>query len=266
MGRTKDLEAVDRITHVHVRLKRDLGGRAVLFRAEEEGRLRVEPGHDGPQLSRAKHVARLARNFAGNCMPDGDSEISDSSFGAALAARTVALSTVTSLGPPDLCYLHRRFEQRPLVGGHSALFQGLGVGGGGGAEGDAVAGGSTAVAQQAGCYHHVIGLDVSSPATVSTYVADLAAAAAPAGTLAMGNWVVCGGTYCSWDALRRQEDARARQFHGDANCAEGQLQPHVQQLRGYVYQGSAATEEAMRSEDEEEASSSTAPRGRFLGP
>ena len=115
-------------------------------------------------------------------------EEEDSILGAALAARTAGSSSASSLGPPDLCYLQKSFQRKALVGGLlGAATPELGD--------------STPV----GFFHHVIGLDVSSPAPVATYVAGLAAAQQPAGWLASGTWAVQGAVYAAWDCFARQD-------------------------------------------------------------
>ena len=92
-------------------------------------------------------------------------EHADTSLYAALAARTSRLADASSLGPPDLCYLHKVFEPR-----RSTIVGGL--------LGTAAPSSEVPLDETAprGYFHHVIGLDVSSPAPLATYVADLAAA------------------------------------------------------------------------------------------
>ena len=60
-----------------------------------------------------------------------------------------------------------------------------------------------------GFYHHVIGLDVASPAPIATYIANIAAAQPAAGWLTAGTWRVTAAVYCCWDAFER-EDLRVR--------------------------------------------------------
>jgi hypothetical protein len=119
----------------------------------------------------------------------------DASFGRALAARTAALGSATSLGPPDLCYLHRRFDKSALGGALGGLLQGL----------SASPAPAAPAGELSGLYHHVIGLDASSPAPISTYIADLAAAEEPQALFSRGDWVCAGGTYCTWDAFARAD-------------------------------------------------------------
>ena len=80
-------------------------------------------------------------------------EAVDAEFGASLTARSVALGRgAVGLGPPDLCYLHKSYKSALGLGGLRLL------------------GGTLQVAEDqsaVGYYHHVIGLDTSSPATVS---------------------------------------------------------------------------------------------------
>lgn len=128
-------------------------------------------------------------------------ERADTHLNAVLAARTAGLDDASSLGPPDLCYLHKHFEPR-----RSAI-----VGGLLGAATD-VSSTQPSEATPCGFFHHVLGLDVSSPAPVATYVAELAAAeqaAAQGSWLATGTWRVSGAIYACWDVFRRV-DLRVR--------------------------------------------------------
>ena len=91
-------------------------------------------------------------------------EVVDSDFGAALTSRSrqlVAGRAGLGLGPPDLCYLHKSYKSALGLGGLKLL------------------GGTLQVGEDqpaVGFYHHVIGLDTSSPATVSAYFAELSVA------------------------------------------------------------------------------------------
>ena len=114
---------------------------------------------------------------------------------ATLAARTAALSSIVSLGPPDLCCVTKSFDKKSSKG-----LGGL-LGGAGAADVEPL--------PPRGFCHHVIGLDVSSPAPVASYVADLAATQEPAGWLAAGAWRVSGAVYACWDAFGRA-DLRGR--------------------------------------------------------
>ena len=122
---------------------------------------------------------------------EGVQEAVDGEFGAALTARSAGLSRgPVALGPPDLCYLHKSYKSALGLGGLKLL------------------GGTVQLAQDqaaVGFYHHVIGLDTSSPATVSAYFAELAASQQSASWLAGGTWTISGGVYCCYDAFTRQD-------------------------------------------------------------
>ena len=122
---------------------------------------------------------------------EGVQEAVDGEFGAALTARSAELSRgPVALGPPDLCYLHKSYRSALGLGGLKLL------------------GGTVQLAQDqaaVGFYHHVIGLDTSSPATVSAYFAELAASQQSASWLAGGTWTISGGVYCCYDAFTRQD-------------------------------------------------------------
>ena len=128
---------------------------------------------------------------------EGVQEAVDGEFGAALTARSAELSRgPVALGPPDLCYLHKSYRSALGLGGLKLL------------------GGTVQLAQDqaaVGFYHHVIGLDTSSPATVSAYFAELAASQQSASWLAGGTWTISGGVYCCYDAFTRQ-DLRVQQI------------------------------------------------------
>ena len=118
-------------------------------------------------------------------------EAVDAEFGASLTARSVELGRgAVGLGPPDLCYLHKSYKSALGLGGLRLL------------------GGTLHVAEDqsaVGYYHHVIGLDTSSPATVSAYFAELAASQQSTKWLASGTWQISGGVYCCYDAFTRQD-------------------------------------------------------------
>ena len=122
-------------------------------------------------------------------------EEEDLLLGAALSARTAALSAAESLGPPDLCYLTKVAERRTnaLIGGL------LGSSGTSAGATKANAGGVT------GFYHHVIGVDISSEAPIASYVADLAATQPSTGWLSGTSWQVRGAVYCCYDMIERQD-------------------------------------------------------------
>ena len=152
--------------------------------------------HADARQSRDRGVAFLLKNHLRHAHTIMDRE--EPILGAALEERTAGLSDAASLGPPDLCYLFKTFEPRrnKIVGGLL------------GAEESA----QPSVASPHGFYHHVLGLDVSSPAPVATYVAELAAteqATSQTSWLASGSWRVSGGVYACWDTFRRQ-DLRVR--------------------------------------------------------
>lgn len=103
--------------------------------------------------------------------------------GAALAMRTAALGSAENLGPPDLCYLV--VQQSTAIGLLPSL-RGLVLG--------------TSEENEpasTGVFHHLIGLDVSSPAPIAGYVADLAAEHPETTSLS--------AVYCCWDALAGQD-------------------------------------------------------------
>lgn len=116
-------------------------------------------------------------------------ECVDVEVGAAVEARSVALSRgVAGLGPPDLCYLHKFYKPALGLGGVE-LF-----------------GGAKKEQSLIGYYHHVIGLDTSSSATVSAYFADLTASQQRSTSwMASGTWQISGGVYCCYDAFMRQD-------------------------------------------------------------
>lgn len=133
-------------------------------------------------------------------------EAEDGALGAALAVRTAALAQAGTLGPPDLCYLQKTHER------HASKLGGLLLGAPveGGSDGDGrPADGSI------GFYHHVIGLDTSSPAPIAAYIADLAQAhdthrdQAASFLRASAGWRVRGGVYCCYDAFH-EVDLRVR--------------------------------------------------------
>ena len=103
--------------------------------------------------------------------------------GAALAMRTAALGSAENLGPPDLCYLV--VQQSTAIGLLPSL-RGLVLGM---SEENEPA--------STGIFHHLIGLDVSSPAPIAGYVADLAAEHPETTSLS--------AVYCCWDALAGQD-------------------------------------------------------------
>ena len=116
-------------------------------------------------------------------------EVEDSAVGAALLSRTAALSAAESLGPPDLCYVCKTAQR------HRGALRGL-------------LGGSTSdddTSRSAAFYHHVIGLDVSSPAPIASYVADLAAPQQVGWLASTETWSVTGAVYCSWDCFARMD-------------------------------------------------------------
>lgn len=86
-------------------------------------------------------------------------EAEDAQFGAVLRGRSMALRSSMGLGPPDLCYVHKEYKAPLGLGGLSVFGMKL------------------SDDRTVGFYHHVLGLDVSSPAPISAYVADLARAA-----------------------------------------------------------------------------------------
>ena len=135
-------------------------------------------------------LGRRARRNMSDCI-EGVQEAVDGEFGAALTARSAELSRgPVALGPPDLCYLHKSYRSALGLGGLKLL------------------GGTVQLAQDqaaVGFYHHVIGLDTSSPATVSAYFAELAASQQSASWLAGGTWTISGGVYCCYDAFTRQD-------------------------------------------------------------
>ena len=108
------------------------------------------------------------------------------SLGAAISERTQLLAGAESLGPPDLCYL---FVQRSPSGGLLPSLRGLVLG--------SAAAEDSSGPITTGVYHHVIGLDVSSPAPVAGYVADRAAEQSAASGLS--------AIYCCWDAFARED-------------------------------------------------------------
>ena len=112
------------------------------------------------------------------------SEGNEASVGAAaLAARTAALGSAENLGPPDLCYL---VVQQSTATGLLPSLRGLVLGMSEDHEPAAT-----------GIFHHLIGLDVSSPAPIAGYVADLAAEHPDTTSLS--------AVYCCWDALAGQD-------------------------------------------------------------
>ena len=112
--------------------------------------------------------------------------VRDATAGAALAKRTASLANADSLGPPDLCYL---FVQRSSSSGLLPSLRGLVLGTAATMDEDGPA--------TIGLYHNVVGVDVSSPAPIAGYVADLATEHSGGAELA--------AIYCSWDALARED-------------------------------------------------------------
>ena len=103
-----------------------------------------------PTQARARRRARSASRARSMMLE----ELEDPHLFGALAARNAHLADAASLGPPDLCCLQKVFEpRRNTIGGLL---------------GTAESGAPAAEPQAQGFYHHVIGLDVSSPAPVAT--------------------------------------------------------------------------------------------------
>ena len=117
----------------------------------------------------------------------------DAEFGAALRARTAALRRVDGVGPADLCYLQKAYRAPLGLGGLKLLGGAIQL---------------TSDQPAVGFFHHVVGLDVSSPAPAASYIAELARSHDAGGGLremAAGSWRVVGGVYCCWDAFGRQD-------------------------------------------------------------
>ena len=110
-----------------------------------------------------------------------------------IAARNAALVDASNLGPPDLCVMTKAVQQQA-----GALMSSL------------LSSGEEANEEKhLSSYHYVLGLDVSSPAPVASYVADLAAEFRPTSWLATAERAAHSAVYCSWDLFKRV-DLRVR--------------------------------------------------------
>lgn len=153
-------------------------------------------------------------------------EAVDSKLEASLVARTSALRGSTpdathNLGPPDLCYLtklHTHSLAETLsssIGTPAAIGTSVSAGlrvlsgalrGGKAAAQTALRDAQTArehtqTCERCGFYHHVLGLDTSSLASIAAYFAGLLEGGGSSATSSTG-WRVVGGVYCCWDAIR----------------------------------------------------------------
>lgn len=95
----------------------------------------------------------------------------------ALAARIATMPRFPRMGPPDILYMRKQYT--PVVGPPKTY----------------------------GYYHFVRGVDVSSPASVSTYIVDIAVNKGldPAPWLNAGTWRIIGATYSTFNALSRAD-------------------------------------------------------------
>ncbi|KAJ1721175.1 bud site selection protein [Coemansia erecta] len=99
-------------------------------------------------------------------------DIFENEIGESLATRTEGLGMIRELGPPDLCH---------IVKAHS----------------------SNRNEPDIGSYHHVLGVDTSSSASLAAYINSLQYSLndAPGWFGASNSWKITSGTYCSYNAF-----------------------------------------------------------------
>eukprot|EP00124_Ichthyophonus_hoferi_P002813 Ihof_evm2s211 gene=Ihof_evmTU2s211 len=106
-------------------------------------------------------------------------EIFENNVSECLVARTKALGRIVALGPPDLCHI-TKVQEKP----QSILRSG------------------PAPASLIGSYHHIYGLDCSSPAAIAAYFTTLVNDLGNP-NMSKGIWRIQSGTYCSYNAFAR---------------------------------------------------------------
>ncbi|KAJ2777115.1 bud site selection protein [Coemansia javaensis] len=108
-----------------------------------------------------------------DCLQDVP-DIFENEIGEALAARTEGLGMIRELGPPDLCH---------IVKVHS----------------------SNRNEADIGSYHHVLGVDTSSSASLAAYINSLQYSLSdkPGWFGATNAWKIASGTYCAYNAFSK---------------------------------------------------------------
>ncbi|KAJ1768584.1 bud site selection protein [Coemansia sp. RSA 1813] len=106
-----------------------------------------------------------------DCLQDAP-DIFENVIGESIAARTDGLGMIRELGPPDLCH---------IIKAHS----------------------SNRNEAEIGSYHHVLGVDTSSSASLAAYINSLQylLSDSPGWFGANNNWRISSGTYCTYNSF-----------------------------------------------------------------